>query len=465
MLVRFRSTSNYRRLTLPSPRPHPAPPSAASELQRLKNKNKNKNTEKSTNTWAKRFTKWQEQKGLDVSVGKVSASELDKVLQHFFAELKKQDGSDYEPDSLRTMLGALDRHFRNIGHECRIIKDKEFAKCRQVLNGKAIELREMGKGKRKNEADIITEEEEEIMWKKGVLGDGDPASLNYTVFYTSSQQFGTRGRQEHHQIRLEHLKFVKNAVTGETEYIEWVEGSTKTRQGGSPRKQRRVPQRMFAVGGDRCPVGILEKMISKRPKKLAQSGPLYLTPLQKFKDRAVWYSEAPLGVNKIDAFMKTMAALAGLDTTNKKFTNHCVRKTLVRKLQKHGISNDKIASITGHSTEQSLRDCADTDLSDHASISKILSLPHQRPQEQLENGALSLLHQPYPAHSTGCSSHSTSVASSSQYDSSYCAPIPQYHPPLLYPCSSVSIYFLFSCYTVSAPFYIISSATVCFQQL
>ena len=141
--------------------------------------------------------------------------------------------------------------------------------------------------------------------------------------------------------------------------------------------------------------------------------------------------------NKIDAFMKTMAALAGLDTTNKKFTNHCVRKTLVRKLQKHGISNDKIASITGHSTEQSLRDYADTDLSDHASISKILSLPHQRPQEQPGNGAISLLHQPYPAHSTGSSSHSTSVASSSQYDS--------VSPPLLYPCSSVSIHFLFSC--------------------
>ena len=118
--------------------------SAANELQRLKDKNKNKNTERSTNTWAKRFTKWQEQKGIDVSVGKVSATEVDRVLQHFFAELKKQDGSDYEPDSLRTMLGALDRHFRNAGHEFRIIKDKEFVECRQVLNGKAIELREQG---------------------------------------------------------------------------------------------------------------------------------------------------------------------------------------------------------------------------------------------------------------------------------------------------------------------------------
>ena len=50
-------------------------------------------------------------------------AEVDRVLQHFFAELKKQDGTDYEPDSLRTMLGALDRHFRNAGHEFRIIKD------------------------------------------------------------------------------------------------------------------------------------------------------------------------------------------------------------------------------------------------------------------------------------------------------------------------------------------------------
>ena len=98
--------------------------------------------------------------------------------------------------------------------------------CRKVLNGKAIELREMGKGKRKNKADVLTEEEE-IMWSKGVLGDGNPKSLNYTIFYMTSQQFGTRGRQEHHQICIEDLKFVKIPGTGETEYTEWVRGSDK----------------------------------------------------------------------------------------------------------------------------------------------------------------------------------------------------------------------------------------------
>ena len=38
--------------------------------------------------------------------------------------------------------------------------------------------------------------------------------------------------QEHHQIRLEDLKWVKHPKTALTEYIEWVEGITKTRKGG-----------------------------------------------------------------------------------------------------------------------------------------------------------------------------------------------------------------------------------------
>ncbi len=151
------------------------------------------------------------------------------------------------------MLAALDRHFRSSGCKHSIGKDKEFAESRKVLNGKAIELREQGKGKRKNKADPLSDEEEKLMWEKGVLGDSNPVSLNYAVFYTLSQHFGTRGRQEHHQIRVEELKFVKSAVTGGTEYVEWVEGLTKTRQGGLVKKERRVPQQAHAYRWDFLP--------------------------------------------------------------------------------------------------------------------------------------------------------------------------------------------------------------------
>ena len=69
------------------------------------------------------------------------------------------------------------------------------------------------------------------MSKKGVLGDANPVSLNHTVFYTLSQHFGTRGRQEHHQIKTEELKFVKNSLTGETEYVELTHKDTQGRIG------------------------------------------------------------------------------------------------------------------------------------------------------------------------------------------------------------------------------------------
>jgi len=344
-------------------------PSNAHELQRLKDKNRNKNTDRSTNNWARRFETWQKQRGITVQLCEASATELDMVLQNFFAELKKKDGTEYEPESLRTMLAALDRFFRSSGCKYSVAKDKEFIESRKVLNGKAIELREHGKGKRKNRADPLTEEEEELLWEKGVLGDANPVSLNHTVFYVLSQHFGTRGRQEHHQIRVEELKFVKNAVTGEADYVEWVEGVTKTRQGGLVKKERRVPQQAYATGGIRCPVRLLKKLVSKRPENMKMSGPLYLTPLRSFQaDREVWYATTPVGVNTINNYMQH-----GLDGTGKRLTNHSVRKTTVRKLQKQGIPNSDIAAITGHRNVQSLQQYAEMEQENHAQISKALS--------------------------------------------------------------------------------------------
>ena len=81
-----------------------------------------------------------------------------------------------------------------------IRKDKAFKVSRWKLNGKAIELHEAGLGKRKNKADALTEEDEEMLWSTGVSGGESPRSLNHTMFYVLSQQFGTRGCQEHNQM-------------------------------------------------------------------------------------------------------------------------------------------------------------------------------------------------------------------------------------------------------------------------
>ena len=45
-------------------------------------------------------------------------------------------------------------------------------------------------------ADVITEEEKELLWRKGAFGCSDAKTLNRTNVYTLSQHFGKRGRQE-----------------------------------------------------------------------------------------------------------------------------------------------------------------------------------------------------------------------------------------------------------------------------
>ena len=120
------------------------------DLKQLKDKNKNKNTAKSTVTWINRFEAWRKVRGITTEWENTPENELDNVLQSFFGEIQKSDGTEYEPESLRVMLSAMDRYLKDKGRECSILKDKIFNSCRKVLNGKAIELREKGMGKHTN---------------------------------------------------------------------------------------------------------------------------------------------------------------------------------------------------------------------------------------------------------------------------------------------------------------------------
>ena len=166
-----------------------------------------------------------------------------------------------------------------------------------------------------------------------VLGKENPTSLNYTVFFLISQHFGTRGRQEHHQIRIEDLRPVYEPTSGKLVTVEWIEGPTKTRQGGLNKKPRTVTQKLFRTGGQRCPVTAYELLISKHPADLKDNGPLYLSPLRKervWSKAPVWFSTTPLGIHSIDTFVRCMALAAGLDITRKHYTNHSIRKTTVK---------------------------------------------------------------------------------------------------------------------------------------
>ena len=69
----------------------------------------------------------------------------------------------------------------------------------------------------------------------------------------------------------------------------------------------------------------------------------------------------------VKAKSKTVASLVGIDKTGRRYTK------LLNGNYRAGVSNDKIAAITGHKSEQTLRDYAIADMEGHQKISKILS--------------------------------------------------------------------------------------------
>ena len=68
------------------------------------------------------------------------------------------------------IIASLDRHFKNKDYSLSIVRDREFSSSKQVLDGKAKQLRLAGRGKRPNKARQLSEEEEEILCKSEKLG-------------------------------------------------------------------------------------------------------------------------------------------------------------------------------------------------------------------------------------------------------------------------------------------------------
>ena len=136
---------------------------------------------------------------------------------------------------------------------------------------------------------------------------------------------------------------------------EFKENPTKTRQGGLNTNHCSVLPKMFATGGQRCPVELLKQYLSRRPQELRDKGPFYLAIIENPKTN-VWYKKQRLGVNSIDNMMKSVVKNTALETSKKKLTNHTARKTVVKKLRAASVERQSIIQVTGHASEKSLND-------------------------------------------------------------------------------------------------------------
>ena len=131
-------------------------------IEELKNFSKNQNTVKTTSFLLNVWESWCKQKNIVNKIEENEPEKLNKLLETFYAEVKNKNGDDYQPDSLKVMIAALDRHLNDEGYKFSTIRDREFHSSKQVLEGKAQQLHQSGMSKCPNKARSLTEEEEEV---------------------------------------------------------------------------------------------------------------------------------------------------------------------------------------------------------------------------------------------------------------------------------------------------------------
>ena len=283
----------------------------------------------------------------------------------------------YEPDTLSSFHRSIDRHLTKDLHKTySIIRDTQFAPSREKLKASRKFLKGEGKGNKPNASEPLDRSEIEQLWKRGALGASDPATLQQTVWWLISTHLGTRGRDEHHKFRFGDLLLKK--TTGGAEFIEFArERGTKTRTGEMEKSTnadaRVFKPKMWATPDrpERCPVKIFQQFVDRRPPEMCQDdSPFYLSINHKHKPGSYWYKKQPLGIHKIDAMMKKVAAFGNL--TGKK-TNHSARKTQVQTLCEAGVADSAVMQLSGHKSIQSLNHYKRPSLEQQKHMSHLLS--------------------------------------------------------------------------------------------
>ena len=138
------------------------------------------------------------------------------------------------------------------------------------------------------------------------------------------------------------------------EYLELNEREIKTCSGNDPRNVRAIARKMFAVpNNEKCPVKAYKVYTEKRPAEMkTDDAPFYLAVNNvKSGSGKPWFKKSPVGVNKLNTLMKTMAQKAGLGPN---FKNHSGRKTMIQTLINNDVPPTDITQLPGYKNIQSI---------------------------------------------------------------------------------------------------------------
>ena len=119
----------------------------------------NENTKKKTLYDLKVFKEFLDTCDEKREIEDIAPVELQEIIKKFVLAMRKKNGEEYEPSSIRAFIQSIDRHLRKNNYGFSVLSDKEFHEVQDILKKKQKQLKSVGKGNRPNAADPLSDED------------------------------------------------------------------------------------------------------------------------------------------------------------------------------------------------------------------------------------------------------------------------------------------------------------------
>ena len=220
--------------SVPSPAPTPSPtpgpgcsrpfaaPKTAEEIELARSKGVPCKTRQDTNYCVRLWNAWSVHHQATAGVlipplADLKIDELQHWLTRYVLEVRKKDGSEFPPNTLHHLVCGITRYLWHHGQpELDVWKDPEFSNFRASLYSS-------GMGAKRRQAEVLTDEEEEMLWQRGLLGDTSPQALLDTMVFTCGLYFALRSGQEHRQLCFLPCQIELCEPTDGRLYLQYVE--------------------------------------------------------------------------------------------------------------------------------------------------------------------------------------------------------------------------------------------------
>lgn len=365
-----------------------APPKTELEVEAARRASMPKKTREDMQYCMRVWKEWQECRQVTTDIRSMSRMELDAAMCRFVLEIRRKDGKEYPPNTVHHICCGIMRYLRMEGQpDIDFFKEISFSRFRDVLDSEMKRLQGEGVGSKHRQAEPLTQEEEEVLWEKGLLGGHSSRALVDTMLYMCGTYFALRSGQEHRALRFSPSQIELVEKPGERAFLRYTEDVSKNHQGGLKGRKTKKKVAIHHENTEipnRCFVRLYKLYQSKCPVDRPDHA-FYLQP-RKTPTKECWYSTTPIGHVTLAATVGRMCKTAGINGYK---TNHSLRATAATRLYQAGVDEQLIMEKTGHRSLEGVRSYKRTNTEQQENISDILSFT-KRPALQPTSDCSSL---------------------------------------------------------------------------